>query len=78
LRLDSISANPGRATASQRQRHHPDDADVMPFTAKDLDAYRRDERLGHKLLTPEERIKLLRVRARRIPRPSPRPMAHRG
>ncbi|KAL2133478.1 hypothetical protein VTI74DRAFT_2283 [Chaetomium olivicolor] len=32
----------------------------MPFGAKDLETYRRDERLGHKLLTPEERIRLLR------------------
>lgn len=34
----------------------------MPFTTKDLRAYRRDEQFGHKLLTPEERIKLLKVR----------------
>ncbi|GAB1311122.1 ditrans,polycis-polyprenyl diphosphate synthase [(2E,6E)-farnesyldiphosphate specific] [Madurella fahalii] len=32
----------------------------MPVSARDLDAYRRDERLGGKLLTPDERIKLLK------------------
>ncbi len=54
-----------RQPAAQAQRSN--EADAMPFTAKDLDAYRRDERLGHKLLTPEERLGLLKVRARRAP-----------
>ena len=36
----------------------------MPFTTKDLRAYRRDEQYGHKLMTPEERIQLLKVGAR--------------
>ena len=40
--------------------------DAMSFSTKDLDAYRRDERLGHKLLTPEERLRLIKVRARRV------------
>ncbi|TPX16641.1 uncharacterized protein E0L32_003582 [Thyridium curvatum] len=31
----------------------------MPFTAKDTDLYRRDEKFGHKLLTKEERTRLL-------------------
>ncbi|KAH6845218.1 Decaprenyl diphosphate synthase-like protein [Chaetomium sp. MPI-CAGE-AT-0009] len=31
----------------------------MPY-ASELEAYRRDERLGHKLLTPEERLRLIR------------------
>ncbi len=35
----------------------------MPFSTRDLDAYRRDERLGHKMMTPEERIQLLKVRS---------------
>ncbi len=37
----------------------------MSFSTKDLEAYRRDERLGHKLLTPEERLRLIKVRASR-------------
>jgi hypothetical protein len=36
-------------------------AAAMPFSTRDLDAYRRDERLGHKLMTPEERMQLLKV-----------------
>lgn len=35
----------------------------MPITTRDLEIYRRDEQLGHKLLTPEERINLIKVRA---------------
>ncbi len=38
----------------------------MAFSSKDLEAYRRDERLGHKLLTPEERLRLIKVRASRV------------
>jgi hypothetical protein len=34
----------------------------MPY-ASELEAYRRDERQGHKLLTPEERLRLIQVRA---------------
>lgn len=34
----------------------------MPVSSRDLETYRRDERLGHKLLTPEERIRLIKVR----------------
>jgi hypothetical protein len=34
----------------------------MPFTRKDQEVYRRDEKFGHKLLTPEERRKLIDVR----------------
>ncbi|KAK4154635.1 putative undecaprenyl pyrophosphate protein [Chaetomidium leptoderma] len=41
----------------------------MPFISRDLEAYRRDERLGHKLLTPEERIRLLKPY---LPSPPPR------
>jgi hypothetical protein len=37
---------------------------AMPVAVRDLDAYRRDERLGGKLLTPEERAKLLKVSSR--------------
>ncbi|KAK3906868.1 putative undecaprenyl pyrophosphate protein [Staphylotrichum tortipilum] len=32
----------------------------MPFNTRDLETYRRDERLGHKLMTPEERIQFLK------------------
>ncbi|KAL2258987.1 hypothetical protein VTK26DRAFT_7493 [Humicola hyalothermophila] len=32
----------------------------MSFRARDIDIYRRDERLGHKLLTPEERLNLVK------------------
>ena len=35
----------------------------MPIATRELEAYRRDERLGHKLLTPEERLRLIKVRA---------------
>ncbi|KAL2154178.1 hypothetical protein VTH82DRAFT_2854 [Thermothelomyces myriococcoides] len=31
----------------------------MPLAARELEIYRRDERLGHKLLTPEERLRLV-------------------
>ncbi|KAL0474238.1 di-trans,poly-cis-decaprenylcistransferase [Neurospora intermedia] len=30
------------------------------FKPRDIEAYRRDEKLGHKMLTPEERIRLLK------------------
>lgn len=33
----------------------------MPFDTKDTEVYRRNEKAGGKLLTPEERIKLLEV-----------------
>jgi len=33
----------------------------MPFNARDLAAYRRDEKYGHRIMTAEERIKLLKV-----------------
>jgi len=48
----------------------------MPFTAKDARIYRQDEKLGHKLLSPDERLNLLKVSRnlsetrRRRPRPS--------
>ncbi|KAK3336868.1 Decaprenyl diphosphate synthase-like protein [Cercophora scortea] len=32
----------------------------MPFKQKEVQAYRRDEMFGHQLLTPEERIKMLK------------------
>lgn len=35
----------------------------MSVNGQDLRSYRRDEQLGHKLLTTEERIRLLKVRA---------------
>ena len=47
--------------SSKRKPEHQHQADSMPF-ASELEAYRRDERLGHKLLTPEERLRLIRVR----------------
>lgn len=34
----------------------------MPFDTKDTEVYRRNEKSGGKLLTPEERLKLLEVR----------------
>lgn len=34
----------------------------MPFDTKDIEVYRRNEKAGGKLLSPEERIKLLEVR----------------
>jgi hypothetical protein len=34
----------------------------MPLRSRDLDAYRRDERMGHKLLTPEQRRAMIEVR----------------
>jgi len=42
----------------------------MPLKAKDLDVYRKDERIGHKLLTPEERIKFIKPY---LPTPPPPP-----
>lgn len=33
----------------------------MPLNTKDLREYRRDEKYGHKLMTAEERIRLLKV-----------------
>ncbi|KAL2020868.1 hypothetical protein VTK56DRAFT_7859 [Thermocarpiscus australiensis] len=41
----------------------------MPLRARDLEAIRRDERLGHKLLTPEERLQLIKPY---LPSPPPR------
>jgi len=32
----------------------------MPYASRELEAYRRDERLGHKLLTDEERLRLIK------------------
>ncbi|KAL2146705.1 hypothetical protein VTI28DRAFT_2856 [Corynascus sepedonium] len=32
----------------------------MPYTTRELELYRRDERLGHTLLTPEEKLRLLK------------------
>ncbi|KAK4452988.1 putative undecaprenyl pyrophosphate protein [Podospora aff. communis PSN243] len=46
----------------------------MPLNTKDLWAYRRDEKLGHKLMTAEERIKLLKPY---LPSPPPRTSAQR-
>lgn len=34
----------------------------MPFDTKDTEVYRRNEKAGGRLLSPEERIKLLEVR----------------
>ena len=34
----------------------------MTLTHKDAEVYRRDEKFGHKLLTPEERLRLIDVR----------------
>jgi len=34
----------------------------MPFDTKDTEVYRRNEKAGGKILTPEERLKLLEVR----------------
>lgn len=34
----------------------------MPFDTKDTEVYRRNEKAGGKLLTPEERLRLLEVR----------------
>lgn len=47
----------------------------MPLNAKDLGEYRRDERYGHRLMTPEERIKLLKPY---LPSPPPRTSAQRA
>ncbi|KAJ4295847.1 hypothetical protein N0V88_004549 [Collariella sp. IMI 366227] len=47
----------------------------MPFGAKDLETYRRDERLGHKLLTAEERIRLLKPYLPPPPQSTPKPRA---
>jgi len=33
----------------------------MAFTMKDVETYRRDAKMGGKLLTPEERMKLMKV-----------------
>ncbi|KAK3394794.1 Undecaprenyl diphosphate synthase [Podospora didyma] len=33
---------------------------AVTVTSRDLDAYRRDEKFGHQLMTPEERIRLLK------------------
>lgn len=35
----------------------------MPFDTKDTEVYRRNEKAGGKLLTPEERLRLLEVRS---------------
>ena len=43
----------------------------MPLNVRDLETYRRDERLGHKLLTPEERARLLKVCSSEEPLPLP-------
>ncbi|KAK4168703.1 Decaprenyl diphosphate synthase-like protein [Cladorrhinum sp. PSN259] len=32
----------------------------MPFNKRDLNAYRKDEQFGHRLMTPEERIKFIK------------------
>lgn len=34
---------------------------VMPMKRRDVRTYRRDEKFGHSLLTPDERVKLLKV-----------------
>jgi hypothetical protein len=34
----------------------------MPFDTKDTEVYRRNEKAGGKILTPEDRLKLLEVR----------------
>ncbi|KAK5652569.1 hypothetical protein OQA88_10330 [Cercophora sp. LCS_1] len=47
----------------------------MPFNTKDLREYRRDEKYGHKLMTAEERIRLLKPY---LPSPPPRTKLQRA
>ncbi|KAK4195188.1 putative undecaprenyl pyrophosphate synthetase [Triangularia verruculosa] len=78
-------ANLGEQPRLRKPPHHQHQPDApaggdqllyaMPFSAKDLQRYRKDERFSHRLMTPEERVNLLKPY---LPSPPPRDGARRA